>query len=334
MKILVTGSAGFVGFHLSKCLLEKGYDVLGIDGLTDYYDVKLKLKRNQILLQTEKYQFKQLMLEDFSELSALCEAYEPDIIVHLAAQAGVRHSINNPRDYLESNIVGTFNIMEIAKLFEVKHLLMASTSSVYGANTEMPFLEVENVCTPLTFYAATKLANESMGHSYANIYNLPITMFRFFTVYGPWGRPDLALYKFVDSILSNRPIDVYNMGDMYRDFTYVDDLVRSIAELMNVIPSAEDIGKYDGDSLSHVAPYRVVNIGNGTKVRLTEFIDAIEEYLGIGAVRNLLPMQQGDVPATWADTQLLEQLIGMKPQTDIKTGIARFIDWYRSYKDI
>jgi UDP-glucuronate 4-epimerase len=238
----------------------------------------------------------------------------------------------NPRAYLDSNVIGTFNVMEAARRLEVKHLLMASTSSVYGANTEMPFIETEKADTQLTIYAATKKANESMAHAYAHLYDLPTTMFRFFTVYGPWGRPDLALYKFVDAMLDGRPIDIYNNGDMYRDFTYVDDLVRAIRLLIDAVPVRSEDGVVpEGDSLSPVAPYRVVNIGNSDKVRLLDFVDAIEDCLGQKAERNYMGMQTGDVPATWANADLLKTLTGYRPQTNFRDGIARFVEWYREY---
>jgi UDP-glucuronate 4-epimerase len=254
------------------------------------------------------------------------------VIIHLAAQAGVRYSLENPRAYLDSNVIGTFNVMEAARRLKVKHLMMASTSSVYGANEEMPFTETEKADTQLTIYAATKKANESMGHAYAHLYNLPTTMFRFFTVYGTWGRPDLALYKFVDAMLDGRSIDIYNHGDMYRDFTYVDDLVRAIRLLIDAVPVRPKDGIVPtGDSLSPVAPYRVVNIGNSNKVKLLEFIDAIEDCLGKKAERNYMGMQIGDVPATWADADLLKKLTGYRPQTDFHDGITKFIDWYMEY---
>jgi UDP-glucuronate 4-epimerase len=253
--------------------------------------------------------------------------------VHLAAQAGVRYSLENPRAYIDSNVVGTFNVMEAARRLQVRHLLMASTSSVYGANEDMPFTETEKADTQLTIYAATKKANESMGHAYAHLWNLPTTMFRFFTVYGPWGRPDMALFKFTEAILEGRPIDIYNHGEMYRDFTYVEDLVRGIRLLIDAVPERparrDDIP--DGDSLSPVGPYRVVNIGNSEKVRLLDFIEALEERLGRTAQRNLMEMQPGDVPATWADATLLQSLTGYRPQTDVKDGIAAFVAWFRDY---
>jgi len=244
----------------------------------------------------------------------------------------VRYSLENPRAYIDANVIGTFNVMEAARRLQVSHLLMASTSSVYGANTDMPFTELEKADTQLTIYAATKKANEAMAHSYAHLWDLPTTMFRFFTVYGPWGRPDLALYKFVDAILEGRPIDIYNHGDMYRDFTYVDDLVRGIRLLIDAVPERPADGVVpEGDSLSPVAPWRVVNIGNSDKVRLLDFVDAIEDCLGQKAIRNYMDMQPGDVPATWSDATLLQRLTGFRPQTDVRDGIARFVDWYREY---
>ncbi len=331
-RVFITGTAGFIGFHLAKLLLAEGFIVHGYDGMTDYYDVALKQRRHQMLLQSPGFSATEGLLEDQALLDQTADAFAPDVIVHLAAQAGVRYSLENPRAYLDANVIGTFNVMEAARRLNVQHLLMASTSSVYGANTEMPFIETEKADTQLTIYAATKKANESMGHSYAHLYNLPTTMFRFFTVYGPWGRPDLALYKFVDAILDDRPIDIYNHGDMYRDFTYVDDLVRAIRLLIDAVPVRPADGVVDeGDSLSPVAPYRVVNIGNSDKVRLLDFIDAIEVALGQKAKRNYMDMQMDDVPATWANAELLQKLTGYRPQTDFRDGIARFVEWYRQY---
>lgn len=332
-RIFVTGTAGFIGFHLSKLLLAEGFVVAGYDGMTDYYDVNLKRSRHAHLNENSSFTATEGMLEDQKLLDETIDAFKPDVIVHLAAQAGVRYSLENPRAYLDSNVIGTFNVMEAARRNAVRHLLMASTSSVYGANEEMPFTETEKADTQLTIYAATKKANESMAHSYAHLYNLPTTMFRFFTVYGPWGRPDLALYKFVDAMLDGRSIDIYNNGDMYRDFTYVDDLVRAIRLLIDAAPerpaSRTDI--LSGDSLSPVAPFRIINIGNNDKVRLLDFIDAIETSLGIKAIRNYMPMQTGDVPATWADASLLERLTGYRPATDFRDGIANFVAWFREY---
>ncbi|NMW32604.1 NAD-dependent epimerase/dehydratase family protein [Altererythrobacter sp. RZ02] len=332
-KVFVTGSAGFIGFHLSNLLLKEGFQVIGFDGMTDYYDVRIKERRHQMLLQNEHFSAHIGMLEDFEALQKLMMAEKPDVIVHLAAQAGVRYSLENPRAYLDANIVGTFNIMECARELGVDHLLMASTSSVYGANEEMPFDELERVETPMTFYAATKKANESMAHSYAHLWNLPTTMFRFFTVYGPWGRPDMALFKFTKGILEGTPIDIYNHGEMYRDFTFVTDLVRGIRLLIDAAPerpaSKDDIA--EGDSLSPVAPFRVVNIGNSDKVKLTAFIDEIERQCGKEAKRNYMDMQKGDVPATWANAELLKSLTGYQPQTDFREGIRQFVEWYRAY---
>ena len=331
-NILVTGTAGFIGFHLAKLLLAEGFRVHGYDGMTDYYDVALKQRRHQMLLQNPKFSMMEGMLEDQVKFDTVADDFQPDVIIHLAAQAGVRYSMENPRAYLDSNVIGTFNVMDAARRLKVKHLMMASTSSVYGANEEMPFTETEKADTPLTIYAATKKANESMGHAYAHLYDLPTTMFRFFTVYGTWGRPDLALYKFVDAMLDGRSIDIYNHGDMYRDFTHVDDLVRAIRLLIDAVPVRPEDGIVPtGDSLSPVAPYRVVNIGNSNKVKLLDFIDAIEDCLGQKAERNYMGMQIGDVPATWADADLLKKLTGYRPQTDFRDGIAKFVDWYRDY---
>jgi UDP-glucuronate 4-epimerase len=331
-KILVTGTAGFIGFHLAKLLLSENFIVHGYDGITDYYDITLKQRRHAELLKNPKFSATVGLLEDQSKFDTLVDEFRPDVIVHLAAQAGVRYSLENPRAYLDSNITGTFNVMEAARRTKVKHLMMASTSSVYGANTEMPFIETEKADTQLTIYAATKKANENMSHAYAHLYDLPTTMFRFFTVYGPWGRPDLALYKFVDAILEGRPIDIYNHGEMYRDFTYVDDLVRAICLLIDVVPLRPDNGLVpEYDSLSPVAPHRVVNIGNSDKVRLLDFIDAIEDCLGKKAIRNYMEMQAGDVPATYSNADLLKILTGYRPETNFRDGITKFVHWYRGY---
>lgn len=332
-RVLVTGSAGFIGFHLAKLLLADGFRVHGFDGMTDYYDVSLKQSRHSILLQDPNFSKTEAMLEDGKAFNLAADHFAPHLIVHLAAQAGVRHSLENPRAYIDANVVGTFNVMEAARHHQVRHLLMASTSSVYGANDELPFTETEKTDTPLTMYAAAKKATESMGHAYAHVWNLPTTIFRFFTVYGPWGRPDMALYKFVDAVLEGRPIDIYNHGEMYRDFTYVEDLVRAVRLMIDVVP-ARPASKREiplGDSLSPVAPFRVVNIGNSDKVKLTDFVDAIEACIGRPAIRNYMEMQKGDVPATWADAGLLQRLTGYSPQTDVREGIARFVAWYRDY---
>lgn len=331
-KVFITGTAGFIGFHLAHSLVKEGIQVFGYDGFTDYYDVGLKRNRHSILAQYPNFRFEEGMLEDDGLLDRVAGDFDPDVIVHLAAQAGVRYSLEQPRAYVNANVLGTLNVMEVARQLAVKHLLMASTSSVYGANTDMPFTELEKADSQLTIYAATKKANESMAHSYAHLWNVPTTMFRFFTVYGSWGRPDLALFKFVSAILSDRPIDIYNHGEMYRDFTYVDDLVKAIRLLIDVPPRRPLNGVVPhGDSLSSVAPYRVVNIGNSQKIKLMDFIDAIEEVLGKEAIKNYMDMQKGDVPATWADASLLHRLTGYRPNTPFKKGIKKFIDWYREY---
>ncbi len=334
--MLVTGSAGFIGFHLVRHLLDEGYDVVGYDAMTDYYDVSLKRRRHAMLLQSPRFAACEARLEDMASLTALFDRERPDVVVHLAAQAGVRYSLENPRSYLESNLVGTFNVLECAREFAIGHLLMASTSSVYGANTVMPYNEKHQTDHPLTFYAATKKSNEIMAHSYAHLWNIPTTMFRFFTVYGPWGRPDMALYKFVRGILEGTPIDVYNHGEMYRDFTYVTDLVRGVRLLIDAVPMRiEDPALIPAwDTLSPVAPFRVVNIGNSDSVKLTDFIAAIELECGRTAVRNYLAMQKGDVPATWADASLLQMLTGYAPATPVREGVSAFVTWYRDYFSI
>jgi UDP-glucuronate 4-epimerase len=329
-RVFITGTAGFIGFHLARLLLAEGVEVAGYDGMTAYYDVRLKQRRHAMLRQNPGFRATEAMLEDRAALEAAVADFAPDVIVHLAAQAGVRYSIENPRAYVDANIIGTLNVMEAARQAGVGHLLMASTSSVYGANADMPFDERQKADTQLTIYAATKKANESMGHAWAHVHGLPITMFRFFTVYGPWGRPDMALFKFTKGILEGTPIDIYNHGQMWRDFTYVEDLVRGIRLLIDAVPGGPETA-VEGDSLSPAAPFRVVNIGNSDKVRLLDFIDAIEAEIGRPAIRNYMDMQTGDVPATWADAGLLHRLTGYRPQTDFRAGVARFVEWYRDY---
>ena len=334
-KILITGTAGFIGFHLARLLLAEGFRVHGYDGMSDYYDVRLKQRRHQILLQNPQFTATEALLEDHATLNRIADDFQPEVIVHLAAQAGVRYSLENPRAYLDANVIGSFNVLEVARRLKVQHLLMASTSSVYGANEEMPFAETQKADTQLTIYAATKKASESMGHAYAHLWSIPTTMFRFFTVYGPWGRPDMALFKFVEAILQDRPIEVYNHGEMYRDFTYVADLVQAIRLLIDTPPPLpHTVEPISGDNLSPVAPWRVVNIGNSDKVKLLDFVDAIEQALGRKAQRTYLPMQAGDVPATWADANLLRALTGYAPKTDVKDGIAAFVAWYREYYNV
>lgn len=326
----ITGVAGFIGFHLAKRLLEAGWSVAGFDAVTDYYDVKLKWDRLEILQEHPGFSFSRGELEDVEAIRKAAVAADPEVIVHLAAQAGVRYSLEAPRAYIDSNVIGTFNVMEIARQLPLKHLLMASTSSAYGANTEMPFSETQKADTQLTIYAATKKANEVMAHAYSHLYQVPTTMFRFFTVYGPWGRPDMALFKFTKGIIDGAPIDVYNNGEMWRDFTYVDDLVCAIHLLFNAVPG-DTSGAVDNDSLSPVAPFRIVNIGNSEKVRLLDFVDAIEAALGKRASRNYMALQTGDVPATWSDVSLLKTLTGYRPQTSVQQGIDHFVSWYREY---
>ncbi len=328
---LVTGSAGFIGYHLCARLLADGFTVVGLDGFTDYYDVTLKQRRHQMLSQNAGFTPVEGLLETDDLVMSLFEAHKPDVVVHLAGQAGVRWSIENPRAYVDANLIGSFNIIEAARAFTPDHLLMASTSSVFGANTQMPYAETDKADTQMSFYAATKKANEAMAHSYAHLYDIPTTMFRFFTVYGPWGRPDMALFKFTKAILADEPIDVYNHGDMQRDFTYVTDLVEGIRLLIDTPPVRPDGPVPQSDSLSAVAPWRVVNIGNGAPVKLLDYIEAIEAATGKTAIKNMMDMQPGDVPGTWAEASLLKSLTGYAPSTDVKTGVKAFVDWYREY---
>jgi UDP-glucuronate 4-epimerase len=333
---LISGSAGFIGYFLSRRLLKDGFRVIGVDSLSDYYDPGLKRRRQAGLLQNAGFSAINESIETPNLLADLFADERPDIVVHLAAQAGVRYSIESPRSYLESNIVGTFELLEAARAHPPQHMLLASTSSAYGANTEMPYRETMRTDHQMSFYAATKKASEAMAHSYAHLFGLPVTMFRFFTVYGPWGRPDMALFKFTKAMLEGRPIDVYNHGEMMRDFTYVEDLVEAIRRLIDAPPiRPENVDEIaEGDSLSPVAPWRVVNIGNSQPVQLGEMIGAIEDALGLTAERNLLPMQPGDVPATWADAELLRSLIGYVPSTEIRVGVGEFVDWYRDYYEV
>jgi len=330
---MVTGAAGFIGYFTCLRLLKDGFRVVGIDSLSDYYDPELKRRRQQALLQHQSFSVVNEPIETPGLLADLFAKHTPDIVVHLAAQAGVRYSIDNPRSYLESNLVGTFELLEAARWNPPQHMLLASTSSAYGANTEMPYRERMKADHQMSFYAATKKATEAMAHSYAHLYDLPVTMFRFFTVYGPWGRPDMALFKFTKAMLNGEAIDVYNNGEMMRDFTYVDDLVEAVRCLIDAPPirvdRPQDVDA--NDSLSPVAPWRIVNIGNSQPVQLGDMIAAIEEALGIKAERNLMPMQPGDVPATWADAELLQSLTGYVPRTDIREGVSRFVTWYRDY---
>tara|TARA_B100000035_G_scaffold315233_1_gene334616 strand:+ start:1245 stop:2252 length:1008 start_codon:yes stop_codon:yes gene_type:complete len=331
MKILVTGSSGFIGFHLSKRLLENGHKVHGVDSMNSYYDIKLKKARLSILKKYKNFSFTKTKIENEKKLKIAFNKFRPIISIHLAAQAGVRYSINKPRVYLDSNINGTFNIIQASHENKVKHLIMASSSSVYGANKKIPFKENDKTETQLSIYAATKKANESMAHAYSNIWKIPITMLRFFTVYGPWGRPDMALFKFTKGILENKKIDIYNYGKMYRDFTYIDDIVNGISLLINKAPNVKQKNKFKNDSLSSVAPYRILNIGNTKKVFLLNFIKQIEIELGKKAIRNYMPLQKGDVKQTLSNTNLLKKITGYNPKTNYKTGIKNFISWYKKY---
>ncbi|GGE48742.1 NAD-dependent epimerase [Agaricicola taiwanensis] len=331
MRFLITGTAGFIGFHLAQRLLRDGHTVIGFDGMTPYYDVQLKHDRHAILSNFPRFKAHEAMLEDMPALERAADEARPDAIIHLAAQAGVRYSIENPRAYVDSNLVGSFNVLEIARMLKPKHLLLASTSSAYGANEKMPFEENDKADHPITLYAATKKAMETMAHSYAHLWQLPTTCFRFFTVYGPWGRPDMALFKFVDAIKNNRPIDIYGNGNMRRDFTYVDDLVEAIVRLVDCTPQpAQPVS--DQDTVSPVAPWRLVNIAGGTPIGLMPFIETIERAMGREAIRNMLPMQKGDVPATFADHRLLEALTGYRPTTSVEEGVTAFVKWYLEYK--
>ncbi|MFT0858600.1 NAD-dependent epimerase/dehydratase family protein [Ancylobacter sp. G4_0304] len=334
MRVLITGTMGFIGFHLANRLLADGHFVTGYDAMTDYYDPQLKQARLDILRRRNGFTPVIARLEDMATLERTAEEAQPDVIVHLAAQAGVRYSIEHPRTYVDSNLVGSFNVLEVARQLKPKHLLCASTSSIYGGNEVMPFREIDKADLPITLYAATKKAMEAMAHSYAHLWNIPTTCFRFFTVYGPWGRPDMALFKFVDAICKDRPIEIYGMGEMKRDFTYIDDLIEAIVRLIGLPPEPGKPVAGGIDTLSGVAPWRTVNIAGGTPIGLLEFVEAIERALGRPAEKILLPMQMGDVRETFADHHLLEALTGYRPSTTVEVGVKAFVDWYRGHYGI
>ena len=334
-KVLVTGAAGFIGFHLAKRLLEEGDEVIGIDNLSTYYDVNLKKARLSILKKYSNFKFIKIDIADRKKTAELFNQEDFEIVVHLAAQAGVRYSLINPYAYIDSNIVGFLNILEGCRHKKIKHLIFASSSSVYGANTLMPFSVHHNVDHPISLYAATKKANELMAHVYASLYKIPCTGLRFFTVYGPWGRPDMALFIFTKAILEDKPIDVFNYGKMKRDFTYIDDIIEGVVRIIDKIPKPNP--NWSGekpDPSSSFAPYKLYNIGNNNPVELLRLIEILEECLGKKAKKNFLPLQPGDVPATYADIDDIEKDVGFKPKTPIEKGIRKFVEWYKEYYKI
>ncbi len=331
IKIFITGSSGFIGFSSALNFVKLGFRVHGFDSVNKYYDQKLKFSRNKILQKYRNFSFTRGNLENYKKIEKEIIKFKPKIILHFAAQAGVRYSISNSKEYLSSNIIGTYNILEIVRKLNVKHLMIASSSSVYGANTSMPFKETDKADKQLSIYASTKKATENLAHSYSSLWGIPITILRFFTVYGPWGRPDMAIFKFTKNILSKKKIDIYNKGKMYRDFTFIDDVVKSVELLLNKPPKIKSNKKYFADSLSNVAPFRIINIGNEKKIYLKNFIKEIEKNLKISANYNFLPMQKGDVKQTLSNTTLLKNLTNFKPSVTYKNGIKKFLNWYKSY---
>ena len=334
-RAIITGSAGFIGFHLCQRLLSEGWEVCGIDGITDYYDTTLKIKRNEILEKNKNFFFKYERLEQKNSIKNIFLEFNPKVVIHLAAQAGVRYSIDHPETYLDSNLIGTFNILEALKEVKCEHFLLASTSSVYGGNRKMPYKETDSTDFPMSFYAATKKSNEVMTHAHSHLFGIPTTCFRFFTVYGPWGRPDMALFKFTEKILNEKSIDVFNNGKMKRDFTYIDDLVEGIRLLIDIVPlkNADVSNEINDDSKSPIAPWRVVNIGNSNPIELETFLEVLEKKIGKRIIKNYLGIQPGDVPETFADISLLKKLTGFSPKTSIEKGIENFLNWYKeSYK--
>lgn len=332
MNFLVTGAAGFIGFHVSQRLLAAGHQVVGIDNLNDYYDVNLKHARLNLIKADPGFTFIEMDLADRDAMASLFDQQKFQRVIHLGAQAGVRYSIENPHAYADSNLTGHLNILEGCRHHKIEHLLYASSSSVYGLNRKMPFSTEDSVDHPVSLYAATKKANELMSHTYSHLYQLPTTGLRFFTVYGPWGRPDMALFKFTRAMIAGEAIDVYNQGQMKRDFTYIDDIAEAIVRLQDVIPQQDDNWTVEtGSPATSSAPYRVYNIGNSQPVTLMNYIEAIEKALGINAKKNLMPMQPGDVLETSADTEALFKAIGFKPQTGVEEGVKNFVDWYRDF---
>jgi len=332
MKILITGSAGFIGYHLSKRLLKENYQIVGVDNLNDYYDVDLKKSRLKYLLEFNNFTFYQYNIEDIKNIHKLFKKHQFNMVIHLAAQAGVRYSLKNPWSYINSNIAGLLSILESCRSHPVKHLIFASSSSVYGANRKIPFSEHDNVDHPVSLYAATKKSGELMAHTYSHLFNIPVTCLRFFTVYGPWGRPDMAYYKFTKSIYESKEIEVYNNGQMRRDFTYIDDITEAIFRLIDKIPVPDkNWDANNPDPSSSFAPYRVYNIGNNRPVKLLDFIALLEKIIGKKAKKKFLPMQPGDVIETYADISELEKAIGYKPKTTIEEGLKEFVGWYKAY---
>ncbi|MGP2971326.1 NAD-dependent epimerase [Serratia nematodiphila] len=335
MKFLVTGAAGFIGYHVAERLLTAGHQVVGIDNLNDYYDVGLKMARLDRLADKPGFRFIKLDLADREGMATLFAEHQFQRVIHLGAQAGVRYSLVNPLAYADANLIGHLNVLEGCRHNKVEHLLYASSSSVYGLNRKLPFATEDSVDHPVSLYAATKKANELMSHSYAHLYGLPTTGLRFFTVYGPWGRPDMALFKFTKAILAGESIDVYNHGEMHRDFTYIDDITEAIVRLQAVIPQADPSWTVErGSPATSSAPYHVYNIGNNTPVKLMEYITALEQALGVTASKNMLPMQPGDVMDTSADTAELYRDIGFKPETSVEEGVKRFVDWYKAFYQV
>ncbi len=333
MSVLVTGTAGFIGFHLARRLLARGEEVVGVDNMNAYYDPALKRDRRNVLIENGAYRHLEINLEDRDAMRALFDEVRPSQVVNLAAQAGVRYSLENPEAYVDSNLVGFLNILEGCRAVGPQHLVYASTSSVYGANGKLPFNVHDSAVHPITLYAATKIANEAMAHSYSHLFGFPSTGLRFFTVYGPWGRPDMALFKFTDAILKGRPIDVYGEGRMQRDFTYVDDIVDGLVAALDRAPGIDPTWDpmAPDPATSGVAPWRILNLGNSSRVELMRYIDVLQETLGRKAVLNLLPMQMGDVASTEADIRETRDVLGYAPSTAIETGVARFVEWYREY---